>query len=93
MTRRPAPLRQAAAVAGGAATALLALVQTALGLAVELGMPARLEDDLFGVAGALIALAAVVGVRWLAEPEVTPVADPRDDDGRPLVPAGPELEG
>lgn len=75
----------------GTVRAAIAAVLAVPAVAVIVG--ADLPGTVDGVLGALVALLAAVGPLWTAvtvrrqaEPVVTPVADPRDNANRPLVP-------
>ena len=64
----------------------VALVTAVIAVAVAFGLPLTDEQQkaLIGLAGVLAPIAAAV---W-ARSQVTPVADPRDDDGTRLTPEG-----
>lgn len=87
---RPRPIRDAFKSVG-AAVALLGSVATSL---VGWGVLTAAEGDavsgllgtLPGVVTAVTVLLAAFGVTRRAEPQVTPMRDPRDHDGTPLVP-------
>lgn len=63
----------------------VALVTAVIAVAVAFGLPLSDEQQksLIALAGVLAPVAAAVWARG----QVTPVADPRDDDGQPLTPA------
>lgn len=63
----------------------VALVTAVIAVAVAFGLPLSDEQQkaLIGLAGVLSPIAAAVWARG----QVTPVADPRDNDGQPLPPA------
>ena len=63
----------------------VALVTAVIAVAVAFGLPLTDEQQkaLIALAGVLAPVAAAVWARG----QVTPVADPRDDDGQPLTPA------
>lgn len=65
---------------------LVALVAEAVIVAAALGVPADVLDTVHVVAMSLVNVAVLVGLVASGEPEVTPVSDPRDREGRPLVP-------
>jgi hypothetical protein len=89
---RPQPVREAAS-AVSRVTGLFGSVLTAL---VGIGILTAVQGDalvaLLGAIPGLITLAttvlAVFGVVRRAEPDVTPVADPRNRDGVPLIVEG-----
>lgn len=62
-----------------------ALVMAVIAVAVAFGLPLTDEQQkaLIALAGVLAPVAAAVWARG----QVTPVADPRDNDGQPLTPA------
>lgn len=65
---------------------LITFVTMALGLAATFGLP--LDEDqrnaILGCLSAGIGLVAVLGALWTRR-RVTPIKDPADDDGTPLV--------
>ena len=63
----------------------VSLVTAVIAVAVAFGLPLSDEQQkaLIALAGVLAPVAAAVWARG----QVTPVADPRDDDGQPLTPA------
>lgn len=75
-TTQPKPLRAIAAI--GAVITLVVGGLPAFGVALT----ATQIGVIVGIVGALATLAVVV----IGEPKVTPVASPRDDRGRVLVP-------
>lgn len=77
---RPEPVLAAAAVP---------VVTAVLGLGVAFGvrMTDAQQSAVLAVAAAVAAAAVAVG-NWWARRQVTPLADPRDSQGRPLVPVG-----
>lgn len=87
---RPRPIVAAFKTVGGA-IATLGSVATAL---VGWGVLTAAEGDAIagllgaipGVVTAVTVLLAAVGVTRRAEPQVTPLEDPRDNDGVPLLP-------
>lgn len=83
---RPRPLTAAAMKAGGAGAALLLLVQELGGLLVELGMRPALAAVIVRLLVAGLGVAIAFGVRGLGERNTTPVDDPVDRQGHPLVP-------
>lgn len=85
---RPRPLRNVAIGVGGLGALVIGLVADCGDLAVELGLRPGLADPLERIVLGLFAIAVAVGVVKLGESEVTPLSDPRDVEGRPLVPAG-----
>lgn len=78
-TSQPKPLRYVAA--------FVAAVQVIVGVLPLFGVPLTAEQ-IGGIAAVLAALGAIAFVGF-SEPKVTPVSSPRDDLGRPLVPATP----
>ncbi|MGH3859807.1 hypothetical protein [Actinokineospora sp.] len=78
-TTRPRPLRIAATVVGG----LLALVHGLVGAGLFTSDQGSATTT---VINAAVALAAAFGVVLVGERHVTPLDDPRDDTGTPLVP-------
>lgn len=85
---RPRPLRNVALGAAGIGYALLQFADALVGLIVEVGLPVRFADDLSNVMEAGVLLLAALGFWKFGEQEVTPLADPRDAEGRSLAPAG-----
>lgn len=89
---RPRPIRDAFRTVGSA-VALLGSVATSL---VGWGVLTATEGDavtaLLGAIPGVVTLVTTVlvafGVVSRSEPLVTPVSDPRTDDGTPLVPLG-----
>ncbi|PPK63534.1 hypothetical protein V5P93_000411 [Actinokineospora auranticolor] len=79
-TERPRPLRTAARIVGGI-TALIA------GLANSGVITPTQGNAIQGVITAVLILLGSLGIVVLAEPKVTPLSDPRDDQGRPLTPS------
>jgi hypothetical protein len=85
-TPRPQPLLNVATVTG--------LITAAVSAAVLLGLLSQAEADavsagvqaLIVVAGSALAAVAPVIAAFKARGKVTPTSDPRDDDGRQLVP-------
>jgi hypothetical protein len=77
-TSRPRPLRVAASIVGG----LTALVSGLVGSGL---LTDGQGDALTGIITAALALLAAFGITVATEHKVTPLADPRDGDGRPLV--------
>ncbi|RLK54814.1 hypothetical protein [Actinokineospora cianjurensis] len=77
-TNRPRPLRAAARIFGGI-TALIA------GLANSGVITATQGSAIQGVITAVLVLLGTLGIVTVAEPKVTPLADPRDVQGRPLT--------
>lgn len=93
--RRPEPVLNAAKIAGALAGVILAIggVLRLVGI-IDIG-----DSDLQRVADAASNAVLAVGVlwatvgpwvlaKWRARPRVTPLADPRDERGRRLVPEG-----
>jgi len=79
------PVARAGLMAGTVGAVVNALVVDLAELAVTLGMDPDVTAVLQRILLAVVALAVALGiVRW-SEILVTPVADPRDDDGDPLV--------
>jgi hypothetical protein len=79
---RPRPLRTAASVIGG----LTALVSGLVGSGLLTGGQG---NALTGIITAVIAVLAAFGITVATENKVTPITDPRDRDGQPLIPAAP----
>lgn len=86
---RPEPVLHAARIGG-----LLAALVVAIAATVSLALAGRWTDldawgaTLGGLAGAVMALGAYVAPVWQAHKaraKVTPLSDPRDADGTPLV--------
>ncbi|WP_018686544.1 hypothetical protein [Actinokineospora enzanensis] len=77
---RPRPLRGAARVFGGI-TALVA------GLANSGVISPAQGGAIQGVITAVLVLLGTFGIVAVAEPKVTPLSDPRDDQGRSLTPS------
>ncbi|WNV82204.1 hypothetical protein [Umezawaea sp. Da 62-37] len=77
---RPRPLRTAASWIGG----VLALVSGLVGAGV---LTDTQGSATAAVINAVLVLLGTFGVVIATERKVTPVADPRDNDGTPLVPA------
>ncbi|MGW4114835.1 hypothetical protein ACWEFJ_28505 [Actinosynnema sp. NPDC004786] len=97
----PTPDRHPLARVARAVGTVRAVIAAVLAVpAVVALVGADLPAALDGVLGALLALLAAAGPLWTAisvrrrgEQLVTPVADPRDDQGRSLVPAAPGPDG
>jgi len=88
-TSRPEPVVDEGKIAGAIAGAIVAVVAVVLlvirGQASDLS---ALQVALQGALSAVMAAAAVIVPVWRAyraRRKVTPLADPRDDDGTPLV--------
>ena len=64
-----------------------AVVAGAIAVVVQLLLLVGVSDEWAKWAGSALTLAAMAWVVWKVRPQVTPVADPRDDQGRPLTPA------
>ncbi len=79
---RPRPVRIAASIVGGLTALLAGLVGSGL-------LTAAQGDALTGVVTAVVAALGAFGFVVTTERKVTPVADPRDEHGRPLVPSEP----
>lgn len=77
---RPRPLRTAAAIVGGLTALISGLVGAGL---LTLGQ----GDALTGIITAALVLLGSFGITVTAEKQVTPLADPRDQHGRPLIPS------
>lgn len=77
---RPRPLRVAASIVGG----LSALVSGLVGAGLLTGGQG---GALAGLISAAVSVLAAFGFVITGEPKVTPLADPVDQAGRPLVPA------
>ncbi|MPZ83667.1 MAG: hypothetical protein GEV28_26055 [Actinophytocola sp.] len=79
-TSRPHPVRIAASIVGGLTALLAGLVGSGL-------LTAAQGDALTGIITAAVAALGAFGYVISTERKVTPVSDPRDSTGRPLVPA------
>lgn len=66
------------------AGAVVALVTALLAVLAAFGLP--LTDDQTTAVVSLISVVAPIVVALLARPKVTPLADPKTNDGTPLVP-------
>jgi hypothetical protein len=86
---RPRPIHEAFKSVGGAVAFLGSLVASLAGWGIITATQGDAITGLLGlVPGAVTAvsvLLAAFGVVRRAEPEVTPMIDPRDDDGTPFV--------
>lgn len=82
---RPRPLRVAASIVGGLTALVAGLVGSGL-------LTTAQGDTLTGVITAVVAALGAFGFVVTTERKVTPVTDPRDHDGRPLVPAEPTID-
>jgi hypothetical protein len=89
---RPTPLDDAARRAVKVAGTVSALLTALAGAGITL-LTNEQADALTGLVGAIPGIITLVGVamaafgvRNLAKPQVTPVADPRDNQGNTLVP-------
>ena len=83
---RPRPLRVAATIVGG----LLALVNGLVGAGL---FTTTQGDATTAVVNAVVTLLAAFGIALAAEHKVTPLTDPHDHAGRPLVPDNGGLFG
>jgi hypothetical protein len=87
---RPRPILEAIR-SGAWKTILGTLVAAAVSFGLLNGQQATLLDNIVAALASLITLVtsfvAQLHVLGRAEPQVTPVADPRDDTGTPLVPS------
>lgn len=90
---RPTPLDDAASRTARVVGTLSALVTALAGVGIAV-LSAEQASALTAVLGAIPGVVALVGtafaafrVRDIAKPEVTPVEDPRADDGTPLIKA------
>lgn len=77
---RPRPLRIAGSIVGGLTALITGLVGSGL-------LTTGQGDAITGLISAALVLLGTFGVVVSAEHRVTPLVDPRDTDGRPLVPA------
>lgn len=77
---RPRPLRVAASIVGGLTALVAGLVGSGLFTAAQ-------GDAVTGVITAVVAALGAFGFVVTGERQVTPVTDPRDQAGRPLMPA------
>lgn len=82
---RPEPLRDRAAV--------LAVIGAVATIAVQLGLDQTQVDVAVEIAVQVVEVAVLLGLlAATARSKVTPVADPRDNDGRPLRPNDAEQD-
>lgn len=79
---RPRPLRTAASIVGGLTALIAGLVGSGL-------LTSTQGNAVTGVITAVVTALGAFGFVVTTERKVTPVTDPRDDDGRRLVPAEP----
>lgn len=63
---------------------LMSAVASTAGALVALGIAQDVVETWQSAAGTVIAIAAVLGIVRNGETKTTPVADPRDEEGRPL---------
>ncbi|NUT48939.1 MAG: hypothetical protein HOV94_16775 [Saccharothrix sp.] len=77
---RPRPLRVAGSIVGGLTALITGLVGSGL-------LTTGQGDALTGLISAVLVLLGTLGVVVSTEHRVTPLADPRDADGRALTPA------
>jgi hypothetical protein len=75
---RPRPLRTVASIVGGLTALVSGLVGSGL-LTTDTG------NAVTGVINAVVVLLGTLGLVVTAERKVTPLADPRDNDGYPLT--------
>ncbi len=70
---------------------IIGVIGAALALLVAFGvdLSADQQTAILGFAAAVIAMASAIGVGEWVRNRVTPVADPKDDEGRPLRPVEP----
>ncbi|SFO81976.1 hypothetical protein SAMN05421810_10163 [Amycolatopsis arida] len=91
--RRPRPIRDTIRSGGAWRTAIGALITAAVSFGLLNTEQATLVDNIVATLATLITLVtsliAQFHILGRAEPQVTPVSDPRDDHGAPLVPAPP----
>ncbi len=76
---RPRPLRVAGSIVGGLTALVTGLVGSGL-------LTPGQGDGITGLITAVLVLLGTFGVVISTEHKVTPLVDPRDADGRPLVP-------
>lgn len=76
---RPRPLRVAGSIVGGLTALVTGLVGSGL-------LTTGQGDSITGLISAALVLLGTFGVVVSTEHRVTPLVDPRDSDGRPLVP-------
>ena len=76
---RPRPVRIAASIVGGLTALLAGLVGSGL-------LTATQGDALTGIITAAVTAVGAFGYVITTERKVTPVSDPRDHAGRPLIP-------
>lgn len=77
-------------------TSVASAVTLLVGLAALVGVNVSQDDQttIVNAALAVVSAVAVIGhyyAAWRARQKVTPVADPKDADGVPLVPLEPEI--
>lgn len=87
MARRP--VLASASVTGGVAVALQNMASSLVDLGVELGLPLGVADRIEDLAVNALTLLAAFGIVRYSESRVTPVDDPRDNDGNLLVSVPP----
>lgn len=80
MNPQTEPVRLGALIIG-AIGAILALL-----VAFGVDLSADQQTAILGVTAAVIALASAIGVGEWVRRRVTPLADPKDNEGRPLEP-------
>jgi uncharacterized membrane protein YkgB len=64
-----------------------AVVAGAITVVVQLLLLVGVSDDWAKWAGSALTVGVLAWTVWRVRPQVTPVADPRDDNGTPLIPA------
>lgn len=77
--QRPRPVRIAASIVGGLTALLAGLVGSGL-------LTATQGDALTGIITAAVTALGAFGYVLTTERKVTPLVDPRDNQGRPLIP-------
>lgn len=63
-----------------------AVTAAAIGLLVQLLLMLGVSDEWARWVGAACTLGVAAWIVWRVRPQVTPVTDPRDNDGTPLIP-------
>ncbi len=63
-----------------------AVLATGIALIVQLLLMVGVSDQWARWVGAVCTLAVAGWIVWRVRPQVTPLADPRDNQGRPLAP-------
>lgn len=94
-TGRPEPLTDAAVNASGTHGAVMGIITTLVAAGLVSATTGQLLTALYGLIPGVLAVGSAVlaarGTALAARVHVTPVADPRAADGRPLVPQLPSV--